>query len=170
MIDVFVGLGSNLGDPASQLSRAQAALAALPFTRLMALSAVYRSRAVGPGEQPDYLNAVARLTTELSAEMLLDALQDIESRQGRQRVERWGARTLDLDLLFYGDEQLDTPRLRVPHPRIAERDFVLYPLRDLTGTNWVLPDGRELDTLVDSCPPDHLERTDIDLGLRSPAD
>ena len=124
---------------------------------------MYASRAVGPGEQPDYLNAVVKLATDLPALSLLDALQAIENTQGRVRTQRWAARTLDLDLLLYGEQIIDSPRLQVPHPRMGERGFVLYPLKDVTDANWMLPDGRELDTLVSLCPGEDLEQTAIEL-------
>ena len=160
---VFVALGSNLDEPERQLQQAVTKLADLPDCELLDCSRVYASRAVGPGEQPDYLNAVVKLATTLPAHDLLDALQAIENAQGRVREIRWGARRLDLDLLLYGEQRIDSPRLQVPHPRLAERGFVLYPLRDVTGANWMLPDGRELDTLVSLCPGDDLEPTAIEL-------
>jgi 2-amino-4-hydroxy-6-hydroxymethyldihydropteridine diphosphokinase len=86
---------------------------------------------MGPQDQPDYVNAVVRLSTALSPEALLDGLQDIERRHGRQRVRHWGPRTLDLDILLYGKQQIVGPRLRIPHPGIATRDFVLYPLAEI---------------------------------------
>lgn len=152
MTTCYVALGSNLEDPLRQLRAATVALGQLPGTRLLAASRIVRSVAVGPGEQPDYLNAVARLDTRLAPMALLDYLQAIEARQGRIRTERWGARTLDLDLLLYGDESLDTERLTLPHPRMCERNFVLYPLRDVAEANLMLPDGRKLDTLIRACP------------------
>ena len=156
MTTCYVALGSNLGDPLQQLRTACAALADIPETSLLAISRAYRSPAVGPGEQPDYLNAAARLDTRLAPLALLDALQAIEVQQGRIRGERWGTRTLDLDLLLYGNRRLDSPRLQLPHPRLAERNFVLYPLRDVAKTNLMLPDGRNLDTLLSACPGDAL--------------
>jgi 2-amino-4-hydroxy-6-hydroxymethyldihydropteridine diphosphokinase len=160
----WIGLGSNLGQPERQLRAATWALAALPGSELGAVSPVYRSRAIGPGQQPDYLNAVAALETALAPLALLDALQDIEQRQGRVRTVRWGPRTLDLDILLYHDRTLDQPRLQVPHPRLAERAFVLYPLQDIAGPNLLLPDGAELGKLVSACPGDGLERTTLRLS------
>ncbi len=152
MIDAYIALGSNLQDPLEQLQAASAALAALPETELVALSRLYRSAAVGPGEQPDYLNAVARLRTGLSPLALLDALQRIELEQGRERHVRWAARTLDLDLLLYGDQCIDEPRLQVPHPRMSQRAFVVYPLADVAPAGLQLPGGEELAELVAACP------------------
>jgi len=155
----FIALGSNLGEPALQLQRAVAALAALPDTRLEQVSGVYRSAAVGPGSQPDYLNAVARLVTRLAPESLLDALQRIEEAQGRERGVRWGPRTLDLDILLYGDHRIHSARLTIPHPRMHQRDFVLYPLREISNTNLALPGGADIDSLLDRLPRDGLVKT-----------
>lgn len=165
MTPTFIALGSNLDDPALQLQRAISALAKLPASVLMQVSSVYRSAAIGPGPQPDYLNAVALLETELEPEALLDALQDIERSQGRERDERWGPRTLDLDLLLYGDREILSARLTVPHPRMPERDFVLYPLREISNTNLVLPGGRDIDTLLEQLPGDGLEKTPHQLRI-----
>ena len=127
----YVALGSNLKSPLQQVTKALRALADLPRTELKARSSWYRSRAVGPGEQSDYINGVAKLETGLSAIDLLDELQSIENRQGRVRQQRWGARTLDLDILLYGDEHIDQPRLKVPHPEMLKRNFVVVPLAEL---------------------------------------
>lgn len=127
----YIGLGSNLEDPQQQLRSALTALAALPSTKLVSSSSFYRSTAVGPGQQPDYINAVCRLDTELCAESLLSALQQIEKAQGRVRTQKWGPRTLDLDLLLYGNQNIELPHLQVPHPRMFERNFVLYPLAEI---------------------------------------
>ena len=163
MIDSYIALGSNLQDPASQLQRAVTALAALPDSRLSSVSGVYTSPAIGPGEQPDYLNAVVRLATTLRPGFLLDQLQHLESLQGRTREQRWAARTLDLDILLYGELQLQTERLTIPHPAMASRDFVLRPLADLCGPNFVLPDGTELGTLLRDCPRGELRLTALQL-------
>jgi 2-amino-4-hydroxy-6-hydroxymethyldihydropteridine diphosphokinase len=155
----FIGLGSNLADPLAQLRAAARALCALPQSLLVEISRVYRSAAVGPGEQPDYLNAVALLETSLAPLELLDALQAIERQRGRQRKIHWGARTLDLDLLLYGSLAMDTARLTLPHPRMTERNFVLVPLADVAPANLMLPDGRDLDTLIRACPQGALSVT-----------
>lgn len=127
-----VALGSNLADPAAQVRGAFAELAALPDTRLVARSRLYRTRAVGP-PQPDYVNAAALLQTRLDPDTLFDALLAIEAAHGRTRGERWGPRTLDLDLLVYGDAVIDTPRLTVPHPQLPRRPFVLVPLAEVAA-------------------------------------
>ncbi len=130
MSEAFVGLGANLGDTRATLDAALAALAGLPGTRLLARSGYYRSAPLDAGG-PDYLNAVARLETALDAEALLDALQAIEQAHGRERPYVNAPRTLDLDLLLYGDERIASPRLTVPHPRMRERAFVLLPLLEI---------------------------------------
>lgn len=151
MTSSYVALGSNLGDPARQLRAAVAALDASRHCTVQRHSPVYRSTALGPGQQPDYLNAVVLLDTRLSALDLLDSLQQIETRQGRERTVRWGPRTIDLDILLYGDAVIESPRLRVPHPGMKERKFVLRPLADIFDDNLLLPDGTDLDTLVAAC-------------------
>jgi 2-amino-4-hydroxy-6-hydroxymethyldihydropteridine diphosphokinase len=129
---VYVGLGSNLDDPLQQIERALLALADVAQTQLLRASRLYRTAPWGFAEQPSFVNAVAELATRLPPRDLLDALLDLERKQGRHRDgARWGPRTLDLDLLLYGDRQLELPGLVLPHPRIAERAFVLVPLADL---------------------------------------
>lgn len=128
----YVGLGSNLDDPIAQVRSALRELASLPQTQLAHASALYRSPPLGPANQPDYINAVAELHTTLSPVALLEALQNIEQAHGRDRHgEHWGPRTLDLDVLLYGQTILDGPRLRVPHPGLAARAFVLIPLAEI---------------------------------------
>ncbi len=131
----YVGLGSNLGDRAAYLLLGLSALSRLPKTHLLRLSPVYETDPVGP-PQPPYLNMVAELETELSPKGLLAEMLRVEKALGRERRERWGPRTLDLDLLLYGDLVLEEEGLSVPHPRLHERAFVLVPLLDL------LPEGR----------------------------
>lgn len=129
----FIGLGSNLDHPERQLETALEAIRILDRCVLAAVSEFYRSKAIGPGDQPDYCNAVAEMRTELNPHDLLDRLQMIERKQGRLRVpgERWTPRTLDLDILLYGQNQISDDRLQIPHPGIAERNFVVFPLMDL---------------------------------------
>ena len=125
-----VGLGANLGDAAATVRAAIDALDGLPGTRLVAASRLYRTPAWGVTDQPDFVNAVAVVETSLAPRDLLDGLLEIERRFGRVRLEgeRWGPRTLDLDLLLHGDAVVDEPGLRVPHPRLHERAFALLPL------------------------------------------
>lgn len=127
----YVALGSNLGDPQQQLLKAMDALAALPGTRLLQRSSLYCTPPWGVLAQPPFVNAVVQLDTELSPHALLDALLAIEQQAGRVRAERNGPRMLDLDLLHVDGVQLDDTRLTLPHPRMAERAFVLLPLRDV---------------------------------------
>ena len=129
--EAFVGLGANLGEPEAQVRRALAALAELPRTRLLAASSLYRSAPVGVVAQPDFINAVAAVETALTARALLDALLAEEKRFGRTREFPNAPRTLDLDLLLYGDRVIDEPGLVVPHPRMHERAFVLAPLAEI---------------------------------------
>ena len=128
----YVGIGSNLQGPARQIENAKGLLAEIPKTRLKSVSSSYRSGPFGGVEQPDFVNAVAALLTRLLPLELLAALQDIESRQGRERDDtRWGPRVLDLDLLVYSDRKVDEPGLTIPHPGIGERNFVLLPLGEI---------------------------------------
>ena len=127
----FVGLGSNLEEPVRQIELAIELLKAIPDTELVSRSSLYRSAPLGTIAQPDFVNAVARIVTVLNAHSLLQSLQEIEHLQGRVRGERWGPRVLDLDLLVYGSTSIDQPTLTVPHPGIAERNFVLLPLQEI---------------------------------------
>ncbi|WP_260962623.1 2-amino-4-hydroxy-6-hydroxymethyldihydropteridine diphosphokinase [Pseudomonas citri] len=154
---IYIGMGSNLAEPAEQLRSALQALAQLPDTQLAGVSAFYQSDSLLPG-QPRYTNAVAALDSRLAPLQLLDALQAIETGQGRERLERWGPRTLDLDILLFGDRLIDEPRLKVPHYHMHARAFVLYPLAELAPTDLRLADGRLLDDLLAACPFVGLER------------
>lgn len=127
----YVGLGSNLQGPARQIENTFELLDAIPDTRLVLRSSLYRSAPYGGIEQPDFVNGVAALLTQLSAMELLLELQGIESRRGRERGVRWGPRVLDLDLLVYSNQKIDEPSLFVPHPGIPERNFVLLPLLEI---------------------------------------
>ena len=165
MIRAYIGLGANLGDPTQQLQHALSLLDAEPGITISAVSPVYRSAPLGPPGQPDYLNAAAAVDTGLQPLELLDVLQQVEQTLGRERGERWGPRIIDLDLLLYNSELIDDPRLSVPHPELARRNFVLQPLIDLCGAEFRLPGGAELGTLLTRCPGGSLTRTDITLGI-----
>ena len=154
---IYIGMGSNLAEPAEQLRSAVQALAQLPDTQLTGVSAFYKSDSLLPG-QPRYTNAVAALDSRLAPLDLLDALQAIETGQGRERLERWGPRTLDLDILLFGDRLIDEPRLKVPHYHMHARAFVLYPLAELAPADLRLADGRLLKDLLAACPFVGLER------------
>lgn len=156
---VYIGLGSNLAEPREQLRGALKALAALPASQLVDVSSLYASDPLGPTDQPRYNNAVAALETALTPLELLDALQAIERAQGRERkAERWGPRTLDLDILLFGDQSIDVPRLKVPHYHLHARAFVLYPLAEVAPDALRLADGRFLADLLAACPFEGLER------------
>lgn len=155
----YIGLGSNLTEPLKQLQAALSAIAELPHSRLAATSSFYASDPLGPADQPRYVNAVAALDTALEPLELLDALQRIEREQGRVRkAERWGPRTLDLDILLFGNRLLNEERLTVPHYHMHARAFVLYPLAEIVPSYLQLPDGRRLNQLLAACPYVGLER------------
>ena len=154
---IYIGMGSNLAAPEQQLRNAIEALAQLPGTTVAGVSAFYQSDSLLPG-QPRYTNAVAALDSCLAPLELLDALQAIENDQGRERLERWGPRTLDLDILLFGDRLIDELRLQVPHYQMHLRAFVLYPLAELAPATLRLPDGRRLSDLLAACPFVGLER------------
>jgi 2-amino-4-hydroxy-6-hydroxymethyldihydropteridine diphosphokinase len=141
MNTAYIALGSNLQQPKQQLDKAISAIALLGH--ITAVSSFYQSKAVGPGIQPDYLNAVLCLTTECDALALLDALQTIENQQGRTREIRFGARTLDLDILLFNNETYQLERLIVPHPRMLERNFVMLPLLSISE-DLHMPDGSSI--------------------------
>ena len=141
MKTVYIALGSNLDNPLEQLKQAVESLKT--FATNFEVSPFYGSKPVGPQDQPDYVNAVAKFETDLSALALLDKLQSIENAQGRVRVRRWGERTLDLDIILYGDERIQNERLTVPHIEMKNREFVIVPMYDLTP-DLVLPSGEKL--------------------------
>ncbi|WP_260259893.1 2-amino-4-hydroxy-6-hydroxymethyldihydropteridine diphosphokinase [Vibrio intestinalis] len=148
MITAYIAIGSNLADPVSQANDAIEALKTLPRSEFLAASQLYSSTPMGPQNQPDYINAVAAIKTELTPLELLDCTQAIELEQGRVRKdERWGPRTLDLDIILYGNEVMDSERLTIPHYGMREREFVLYPLAEI-APNLQLPDGTELQQLL----------------------
>lgn len=157
MAIAYIALGSNLHTPREQLKRALNALAQLPQTQLMAVSSFYRSKPLGPQDQPDYLNAAVEISTALSPLALLDELQRIENEQGRVRLRRWGERTLDLDILLYGDEIIQTERLTVPHYDMHNREFVIVPLAEI-APNLILPNGQKLAELADRFTVHQMEK------------
>lgn len=158
---VFIGLGSNLENPGQQLAEAVRNLRQVPQTRFVRVSSIYQTRPLGPQGQPDYLNAVACLDTELEPDELLDQLQAIEAEQGRQRDgQRWGARTLDLDILLYDDLVMKTNRLTIPHIGVHEREFVLYPLNEIAPDLEIPGHGRVSD-LARHCNPNGIRRLGV---------
>jgi len=164
MIRCFIGLGSNLEQPQEQVQQACKALGELPDSHLVAVSSLYRSAPVGPQDQPDFINAVAILDTCLAPEALLDQLQQQEQQQGRVRHRHWGERTIDLDILLYGNQTLNTERLIIPHAELHKRSFVVIPLLEL-APELVLPGGLPLQQYPSSHDPDliRLSSTVIDL-------
>ena len=161
MTHVYVGLGSNLDGPELQLTRAVSKLGSLSGTQQLACSSFYCSKPVGPQDQSDFINAVIMLDTDLSALALLEHLQMIETHQGRVRkVERWGPRTLDLDLLLFGDEQINEENLVVPHQEMHKRNFVLYPLHEIAPT-LVIPGRGPVEDLLNHIGSDGIEKVSI---------
>lgn len=150
MATVFIGLGANLAQPLLQLKNAVIEMAKIPQTSVLALSSFYGSKPMGPQNQPDYINAVCCLETQLAPIALLDALQAIELHSGRVRKdERWGARTLDLDILLFDQQCINSERLIVPHYGLKEREFVLYPLAEI-APDLSLPCGSVIKTLANN--------------------
>lgn len=156
----YIGLGSNLDDPLAQVSQALEELGTLKHCQLLAQSPIYRSKPVGPQDQPDFINAVACVSTSLGPHDLLDRLQALEQQHLRVRKRHWGERTLDLDLLLFDQAIIRTPRLTVPHSQIAVRSFVLYPLADITP-NLHIPGMGNLTEQFDQVDFD-LEKVEID--------
>ncbi|MGL9735680.1 MAG: 2-amino-4-hydroxy-6-hydroxymethyldihydropteridine diphosphokinase [Symbiopectobacterium sp.] len=152
MTRVYLALGSNLAHPLQQVNSALAALDTVQYTRVLCCSPFYRSRPLGPQDQPNYLNAVVALDTTLAPEILLDHTQSIEQQHARERkAHRWGPRTLDLDILLYGNETLHTTRLTVPHYDMKNREFMLYPLADI-APDLHFPDGEALALRLSAVP------------------
>jgi 2-amino-4-hydroxy-6-hydroxymethyldihydropteridine diphosphokinase len=141
-VPAYIGVGSNLGDSRARVLAACEALGTLPRTQLVARSRLYRTRPFGPVPQGDFINAVAGLLTQLGTAELLAGIRGLEAAAGRVRSERWGPRTLDLDILVHGTERIETPELTVPHPGIPQRGFVLAPLADIAPTLEVPGMGR----------------------------
>lgn len=147
MAVVYIALGSNLNEPAEQLNTAVKTIAALPYTSVEKVSSYYGSKPMGPQDQPDYVNAVLQIQTELSPPALLDELQRIENEQGRVRLRRWGERTLDLDILLYDNLKMQSERLTIPHYDMQNREFVIVPLAEIAPER-ILPDGKTVAELM----------------------
>jgi len=157
-VTAYIGVGSNLDDPRRQVETALAELGDLPATRVTHPSSLYRTPPMGPPDQPDYVNAVVEIETGLAPLALLDELQRLENLHRRVRgSERWGPRTLDLDLLLYGDLRLDEPRLTVPHPGLAQRAFVLVPLVEI-APSLSIPGLGPVRRLCEAVPSTGMER------------
>ncbi|MCX5515273.1 2-amino-4-hydroxy-6-hydroxymethyldihydropteridine diphosphokinase [Kaistia algarum] len=157
MSEAFLGLGGNLGDRAATLAAATDDLRTAEGVRVTHVSSLYETPPWGPVPQGPYLNACVAIETTLSARALLDLCLAIEKRHGRERLVRWGPRTLDIDLLLYGRETIDEPGLIVPHPRMAERAFVLVPLAEIAPG--LMIGGTTIETLLDRLPD--TERQDV---------
>ena len=154
---VYLGLGSNLNSPPRQIRAALKAIAKLPGTQLVRCAPWYQSIAIGPGSQARYINTVAEIDSVLKPRALLQSLQQIEKQQGRKRIVRWGPRTLDIDILLYAHQTLNTRQLQIPHPRLCERNFVLQPLADIAPA-LKLPNGTPLAKLLANCSPEGIVR------------
>jgi len=151
-VEVYIGLGSNLQGPQLQVTTAIDALEEILNTQLIACSSLYRSKPMGPANQPNFVNAIAKIATSLSAEELLTALQSIE--HGHRRVKgarHWGPRTLDLDIILFGDQRIDTNRLKIPHSGMTDREFVLIPLQEIEA-DLIIPGKGALRGLIEQLP------------------
>ncbi|MFC0309400.1 2-amino-4-hydroxy-6-hydroxymethyldihydropteridine diphosphokinase [Gallibacterium trehalosifermentans] len=147
MNNVYIALGSNLNKPLQQLITALQTLKHHSDLQLIAVSPFYTSQPLGPQDQPDYVNAVAQLHTALTPLALLDVLQSIEQAQGRVRLRRWGERTLDLDILLFNQDIIQSERLTIPHCEMKKREFVLIPLFDI-APSLIFPDGQLLTEII----------------------
>lgn len=157
MARVYLGLGANLANPLAQIHAGFLRLQKHPALNVRACSSLYASKPMGPQDQPDYVNAVVGLDTQLPADALLDILQGFEQEAGRVRLRHWGERTLDIDILLYGDVVMDTPCLTLPHPGIETREFVLIPLAEI-APDLQLPNGKQISTLAAQ-----IERNGLDI-------
>ncbi|ODN66724.1 2-amino-4-hydroxy-6-hydroxymethyldihydropteridine diphosphokinase [Methylophaga muralis] len=155
----YIGLGSNLENPLQQIKTAIDDLQSLADINIVSVSSLYQSPPMGPADQPDYINAVLALETSLNPHQLLDALQSVEQLHGRVRKRHWGERTLDLDILLYGDQILDDERLKIPHPGMHERAFVLYPLAEI-APDIEIPCIGTLQKILPSCPQGDLQQVE----------
>jgi len=152
---VYIGLGSNLSNPVEQLNTAMKSIALMPFTQLIKRSSFYSSKPLGPQDQPDFINAVCEIETELEAEDLLKRLQTIELEQGRIKKRHWGERLIDLDILLFGKNLINSKDLVVPHSQIALRDFVLIPLSEI-APGLVIPNKGKVENLISTLTDSYL--------------
>ncbi len=158
-VTAYVGVGSNLDEPAEQVRSALKELDQIPDSRCACTSSLYVSSPLGPLEQPDFINAVAVVETGLPVETLLEQLQAVEGAHGRRRDgTRWGPRTLDLDILLYGNLRSNSPGLVLPHPGLHKRNFVLYPLLEIAAPDLHIPGRGSLGELVRDCPKEDIRR------------
>ena len=163
-VEAFIALGSNLHNPVQQILQGLSELKQLPHTQLAKISRLYQSAPMGPQNQDNFINGVASIITRLSPEELLSRLQQVEQQHDRKKTQIWGPRTLDLDILLYGDKIITTPHLIIPHPGIAKRSFVLYPLQEI-APKLTLPDGRRIQDLIDNLEETYqLQPLDLELN------
>ncbi len=157
MTSCFIGLGSNLAAPLKQIHRALDSISQLTDTQLVQASSLYASKPMGPQDQPDYVNAVVKIETRLAPHDLLSQLQKIELSHGRERKDqRWGPRTLDLDIILYGDQEIQTESLTIPHYGMKTREFVLYPLHEI-APELLLPCGNSLISVLNRVSRNELQ-------------
>lgn len=159
MANVFIGLGGNLSDPVKQLKTAIDSISQLEATQLICCSQFYGSTPLGPEDQPDFVNAVCQIETELLPDVLLAELQTIEKTQGRIKKRHWGERLIDLDILLYDQQQISSEHLTIPHVEIANRDFVLIPLAEISP-NLVIPNRGAVEGLISSLSETYLKPLD----------
>lgn len=163
-VEAYIGLGSNLSDPHVQVTSALKELNSIPDTTLLKASSLYASKPMGPSEQPDYINAIAKISTDLLPERLLTELQSIEQSHRRERNgQRWGARTLDLDIILFGDIEMKSKTLQIPHYGVAEREFVLIPLQELQA-DLIIPGRGAVEELIAELPPYELSKIENNNG------
>jgi 2-amino-4-hydroxy-6-hydroxymethyldihydropteridine diphosphokinase len=160
MNTVYLGLGSNLDDPENHLNSALEHIADIDQTTILSSSSFYKSPPLGPQDQPDFINCVVKLETELTAHILLETLQEIENQHGRKREIRWGPRTLDLDILLFGDMTINDDNLTIPHPQLAYRDFVLVPLNEIES-DMIIPGMGPVSGLITRLETNSLQRIDV---------
>ena len=163
LVRAYIALGSNLGDRIGQMQSALKALAADNQLKVLQISPLYENRAIGMGEADDFLNAMAEVETSMAPLALLDFCLKVESKLGRVRTKEWAPRTIDLDIIAYGDEVIEHERLQVPHPRIAERDFVVHPLCAIAPNVEIR--GQSVAHMAEALPMDSLTLCELKLEL-----
>ena len=163
LVRAYIALGSNLGDRVGQMQSALKALAADNQLKFLQISPLYENRAIGMGEADDFLNAMAEVETSMAPLALLDFCLKVESKLGRVRTKEWAPRTIDLDIIAYGDEVIEHERLQVPHPRIAERDFVVHPLYAIAPNVEIR--GQRVAHMAAALPMDSLTLCELKLQL-----